>query len=197
MVILHTITLEHTLPSHSVHVSLFCNIKNASFLLEQLRLGNVHYEYAFIDAQVILSSVHLFSACFRAISCQITNKLKTRNIHSEVVFSLSPRNNIATAFLNFGITAKTNDLIVVKISDLTQHDSIKDHLSNIIEGEAEDFSDIALANITNWRRVHKLYSVTEITKAEELEKKKNPKRAEISEIELLIIGTIALKGATN
>ncbi|RKF55189.1 EKC/KEOPS complex subunit cgi121 [Erysiphe neolycopersici] len=197
MMFLKTITLEHTPPSHSVHISLFRNIKNATFLLEQLRSGNVEYEYALLDARVILSSVHLLSACFRAIHCNINNRLRTRNIHSEVVYALSPRNNITTAFVNFGITDQTRDLIIVKVGDLTLHDSIKDHLSKIIEGDAETFSDDTLANITDWTRVHKLYSVMEKRQLQKLRNNGDLNTAEKTEIELLILGAMALKSATN
>lgn len=80
---------------------------------------------------------------------------------------------------------------------MTLHDSINDHLSKVIEGESEKFSDDALESITDWKRIHKLYSVMKKQQLQDLENKEGLKKAERTEIELLIIGAMALKGATN
>ena len=42
----------------------------------------------------ILCRDHVLAACFRAINDQIHHRLKSRNVHSEIVFSLSPNNNV-------------------------------------------------------------------------------------------------------
>ena len=87
------VTLSH-LPTNPVYIGYFCNVHNASFLREQLLTGNADYEYAFVDASVILSTQHLLAACFRAINDLNARRLKTRNVHAETVFALSPNNNV-------------------------------------------------------------------------------------------------------
>lgn len=42
----------------------------------------------------IVSRLHLLAAAFRAVNDSIEGRLKTRNIHSEIVFCLSPNNNV-------------------------------------------------------------------------------------------------------
>ena len=84
---METLTLPH-LPNSPIQVGLFKNVQNAAFLRQQLLEGNSDFEYAFLDASVLLA------ACFRAISDALSNRLKSRNVHSEVVFSLSPNNNV-------------------------------------------------------------------------------------------------------
>jgi EKC/KEOPS complex subunit CGI121/TPRKB len=37
----------------------------------------------------------VLAACFRAISDALNGRLKSRNVHSEIVFSLSPNNNVS------------------------------------------------------------------------------------------------------
>jgi EKC/KEOPS complex subunit CGI121/TPRKB len=49
---LETIQLEH-LPSTPIHIALYRNVKNASFLQQQLLAGNTAFEYALIDASVV------------------------------------------------------------------------------------------------------------------------------------------------
>jgi EKC/KEOPS complex subunit CGI121/TPRKB len=50
---LESIALEHLPASHTVHTALFRNVKNASFLHQQLLAGNKDFEYALIDASVV------------------------------------------------------------------------------------------------------------------------------------------------
>jgi hypothetical protein len=89
-----TIKLPH-LEAYPVHVSLFQDVKNADFLRQQLLQGNTDFEYAFMDATTIISVNHLLAAVFRAMNDMLQNRLKSRNVHSEIVFSLSPNNNVS------------------------------------------------------------------------------------------------------
>ena len=50
---LQTLHLTHLPSSLDVYVALFRDIRNAGFLRQQLLEGNGHYEYAFIDANVV------------------------------------------------------------------------------------------------------------------------------------------------
>jgi EKC/KEOPS complex subunit CGI121/TPRKB len=44
-----------------VHVALYKDLKNASFLRQQLISGNADFQYAFIDASVVgLNSYHIY-----------------------------------------------------------------------------------------------------------------------------------------
>lgn len=91
---METASLPH-LPQHPLHICLFTDVQNASFLREQLLAGNTDYEYALLDASVLLSRSHVLSACFRAINDLIADRLKTKNVHSEIVFAMNPNNNVS------------------------------------------------------------------------------------------------------
>jgi len=90
---METIHLPH-LETHPLQVGLFKDCQNAPFLRQQLLEGNTDFEYAFLDASVLLSRAHVLAACFRAVNASISGRLSSRNMHSEVVFSLSPNNNV-------------------------------------------------------------------------------------------------------
>jgi hypothetical protein len=91
--IMETISLPHLL-DHPLRVILFTHVQNASFLRQNLLEGNTDFEYAFLDASVLLSRNHVLAACFRAVNDSINGRLKSRNVHSEIVFSLSTNNNV-------------------------------------------------------------------------------------------------------
>lgn len=91
---METVILPH-LEHHPLHLVLFRDIQNAAFLRQQLLQGNTDFQYAFLDASVILSRGHALSACFRAITDMLNDRMKSRNVHSEIVFAMSPNNNVS------------------------------------------------------------------------------------------------------
>jgi EKC/KEOPS complex subunit CGI121/TPRKB len=104
---METITLPH-LPNSPIQVCLFNDVKNSAFLRQQLLQGNSDFEYAFLDASVLISTSHVLAACFKAVSDSLNGRLKTRNVHSEIVFALSPNNNVS--LLHFAYSDDTTKL---------------------------------------------------------------------------------------
>ncbi|GIJ99237.1 5'-flap endonuclease [Aspergillus viridinutans] len=158
---LETIHLPHLPSALPIHIALYRDVKNSPFLRQQLLSGNGDFEYAFIDASMVISRTHILSAIFRAVNDYLNGRLKSRNVHSEIVFSLSPTNNIADSFRKFGITDLTTDLLVVKVSvtpDVT-HDSVAAHLQQSIEGSPVPFADETLSEISDVSKIKKAYKL--------------------------------------
>ncbi|ESZ89935.1 hypothetical protein SBOR_9681 [Sclerotinia borealis F-4128] len=207
MALLQTIPLEHLPETHTLHIALYRNIRNASFLHQQLLGGNTDFEYAFIDASVILSRLHVLAAAYRAINDALENRLKSRNIHSEIVFSLSMNNNIAESFRRFGITPTTTSLLIVKVAPASSAAQISAHLTSVIEGEAVAFEDEVLRSITDVARVKKLYKLNSGggggggkkggMNGVSSEKVADDRKEKEKELEVMVLGAMALRGATN
>ncbi|KAF7943895.1 uncharacterized protein EAE97_005965 [Botrytis byssoidea] len=201
--LLQTIPLEHLPESHTLHIALYRNITNASFLHQQLLTGNTDFEYAFIDATVVLSKLHILAAAYRAINDALEERLKSRNIHSEIVFSLSMNNNIAESFRRFGITPTTTSLLVVKVAPASSASQISEHLSSVIEGEPVPFDDESLASMVDIARVKKLYKLNALGGgakkggANGVSGKTENKVDGTKELEIMVLGAMALRGATN
>lgn len=47
----------------------------------------------------IFSRTHILAAVFRAVNDYMNGRLKSRNVHSEIVFSLSPNNNVGSTLI--------------------------------------------------------------------------------------------------
>ncbi|PFH62169.1 hypothetical protein XA68_14838 [Ophiocordyceps unilateralis] len=140
---LEIVSLDHVPAKFAIHVALFHNVRNAAFLQRQLLDRNAEFEYAFVDASIILSRNHILSAVFKAIIAQAQGTLETPNIHSEIVVHLSPSHNIADAYRRFGISPATTHLAVIKITfptDTCQEPAsshvIWHHLSENVHGDA-------------------------------------------------------------
>ncbi|PYH90507.1 CGI-121-domain-containing protein [Aspergillus ellipticus CBS 707.79] len=195
--LLDTIHLAHLPPSMAVHVAVYRDVQNAPFLRQQLLSANSEFEYAFIDASVVLSRTHALSAVFRAANDFMNGRLKSRNVHSEIVFSLNPTTNIAESFRKFGITDSTKDLLVIKVSVTPEitHDSVAAHLNQYVEGTPVPFDDETLSKIADVAKIKKAYKLGTLNTAP-------PNQANgthddgMKRLELSVLGAIALRGAT-
>lgn len=47
----------------------------------------------------IISPNHVLAAVFRAVNDFLNSRLKSRNVHSEIVFALSPNNSVSKIYL--------------------------------------------------------------------------------------------------
>ncbi|WPH01649.1 EKC/KEOPS complex subunit [Acrodontium crateriforme] len=190
LLLMSTFTIEAVrlphLQDHPLQVGLFKNVANAQFLRQQLLEGNAEYEYAFLDATVLISRAHVFAACFRAINDQLNNRLKTKNVHSEIVFDLSPNNNIAESFRRFGISDTTKHVVAIKVGgDAAQ---IRAFLEKNIEGEPAALSDESLRSLGDLARIRKIYRL-------EAPKKGQAELGLGQGAESFVLGSLALKGS--
>jgi EKC/KEOPS complex subunit CGI121/TPRKB len=208
------ITLPH-LPDHPLRVCLFKDVKNTAFLRQQLLDGNLEFEYAFLNASTLISRNHVLAACFRAINDQLNNRLKSRNVHSEIVFSLSLNNNvsgkyqaranflliitvlnsssltsykIAESFRRFGIQDSTTNVLAIKVGG--EAENVQSHLMQHVEGTPVEFSDGVIAGMCDAVKVKKIYRVD----LQDLTRKGDAETAR-REAEAFVLGAMALKGS--
>ncbi|KAJ5232207.1 hypothetical protein N7468_005163 [Penicillium chermesinum] len=193
---LETVALPHLPASLPVHVALYRNVENSVFLRQQLLAGNADFEYALIDASMILSRQHAITAIFRAVNDYLNNRLKSRNVHSEIVFAFNPTNNIADSFRKFGISDATKDLLIVKVSTSPEisHDSIAAHLKDSVQGTLVAFDSETLSQISDVSKIKKQYKLgalpspgAQANGAQDDSIKR--------QLELSLLGAIALRGS--
>ncbi|KZF24440.1 CGI-121-domain-containing protein [Xylona heveae TC161] len=214
MALIETFHLSHLPSSYAVHAALYRDVQNASFLRQQLLSGNTEFEYAFLDATSIISTMHALAAAFRATNDFMNNRLRSRNVHSETVFCLSPNNNIADSFRRFGVNDTTTNLLVIKIctgGEITT-DGVRTHLSRAVDGAAVPFIDESLRSMTDLAKIKKIYKIGTSNNVGSAGKRNksdisptgsqmvlNGNQAELKErkeLEVAILGLMALRGAT-
>jgi EKC/KEOPS complex subunit CGI121/TPRKB len=88
------VAIEHLPPDYAVYAALFTDVANAAFLQAQLIARNADFEYALVDAATVVSRTHLLAAVYKAVLAHKGGTLKTPNVHSETVLSLSPSLNV-------------------------------------------------------------------------------------------------------
>ncbi|KAM3424817.1 hypothetical protein BST61_g6798 [Cercospora zeina] len=181
---METAQLPH-LPQHPLHMVLFTEVHNAAFLRQQLLAGNTDFQYAFLDASVLLSRTHVLSACWRALNDQLEGRMKSHNVHSEIVFAMSPNNNIGESFRRFGVQDGSTNIVAIKVGG--DRSAVEAHLLQNVQGKPTTLSDERLATMHDPPKIRKIYRLDAPKKGEPLQLGK--------EAEAFIVGSMALKGS--
>eukprot|EP01094_Clydonella_sp_ATCC50884_P003635 TRINITY_DN1277_c0_g1_i1.p2 TRINITY_DN1277_c0_g1~~TRINITY_DN1277_c0_g1_i1.p2 ORF type:complete len:146 (-),score=34.75 TRINITY_DN1277_c0_g1_i1:258-695(-) len=95
-------------PEVSLSLVLLRGVKNHA-ALQQAMLGG-ELDCAFICPALVRDPFLIHTAAYAALCAHSNNKLRTRNIHSELVVSLSPTRNITKSLSAFGRVG--SDMIV-------------------------------------------------------------------------------------
>lgn len=192
--------LAHLPSDIAIYATIFRDVENSGYLREQLLAGNTDFEYAFVDATLLISTKQILAATFRAILDMMSDRLKSRNVHSEVVFSLSPNNNIAEAFRRFGVQESTKDIVVLKIAtnQAITLESVQSHLTGSIQGTECSFTDSVLRSCSDLARIRKVYKLnTGVTKQPSVVNGNTEVGDnDFAQLERQILGAMALRGAT-
>ncbi|KAF2822621.1 CGI-121-domain-containing protein [Ophiobolus disseminans] len=219
MALVRTFTLPHY-EQYPVQIALFKNLKNTSYIRSQLLEANPDFDYAFLDAEMILSPTHLLTATFLSLHAILTARQKTRTPHSELVFRLSPNNNIGESYKKFGLGPHTTNLIAVKYPLTSKqadsvapnehkvwdddgsvtNQSVSEHLGRVVEGECVKIGEEGweLGAVCDVERVRKAYKVN--GGGGKKGKKgaadgDDDKKDERKELESVILGIMTLKGS--
>ncbi|KAN0140165.1 Kinase binding protein CGI-121 domain containing protein [Lactarius tabidus] len=149
--------------SSKAHVALFNCVTNAAELRARIVRastlegdeGDAEREavnFAFIDARLITSVLHIQTAITQALLAAAQNTLRTKTVHSEIIWALNPSNNITEALRRYGVTDASTALFVVHIDPLASLD-VRSRMSEVVQGTLVPMS--TLADLTDWVAVKK------------------------------------------
>ncbi|XP_075713352.1 EKC/KEOPS complex subunit TPRKB [Rhinoderma darwinii] len=142
-------------PQCKVTMLLFNNMKNASQLRKKAMDGSV--EGALLNPAMILDPLQVLVAVNKAVHLQLLGKMKTRTLNSEIIFNLSPTNNISEAFRKFGLSDNDSGVLVVLTDDGTRA-IISQEIISHVEGQQIPLSH--LSQLTDFTKVKKVYKIT-------------------------------------
>ncbi|XP_041636947.1 EKC/KEOPS complex subunit TPRKB [Cheilinus undulatus] len=150
--------LSHELevfPDHSVTQLLFQDVKNATELRQSAMEGKVHA--ALINPTMLVNPFQVLVAANKAVHSQRAGKMKTRSLYSEIIFNLSPTNNISEAFKRFGISDDSESVMVVLVHSKDETQPLSDIMSRV-KGRQVPVEDVS--SLSNHDKIQKLYKVT-------------------------------------
>ncbi|XP_034434403.1 EKC/KEOPS complex subunit TPRKB isoform X1 [Hippoglossus hippoglossus] len=121
------------------------------FVCAYLLQSSVFFHLQLVDPLQVLVAAN------KAVHLQNTGKMKTRSLNSEMIFNLSPTNNISEAFKRFGISDGDDSVMVVIIHDKKNESQLVEDIVTKVDGRQVPVED--LSSLSDSAKIRKLYKV--------------------------------------
>ncbi|BBN19643.1 EKC/KEOPS complex subunit TPRKB/CGI121 [Marchantia polymorpha subsp. ruderalis] len=128
-----------THPGHTLHLFLFSELQNSKEILNLLQTGVLQPELAFFNASLIPDTFPLLAAAHKAMQSHDRGSLRTRSIHSELIFNYSGSKHITESLKRCGISDTTSYVLVARF-DASPEDV--DAVKTLVKGEELDISEL-------------------------------------------------------
>ncbi|KAK7902006.1 hypothetical protein WMY93_018775 [Mugilogobius chulae] len=142
-------------PEYKVTQMLFKDVKNAAELRQSAVDGK--FSGALINPTMVVSTFQVLVAANKAVHLQKIGQMKTRSLFSEIIFNLSPTNNISEAFKRFGISDGDSSVLVVLVFTQNDTPALSDIVSRV-DGHQVPVQDVS--SLLDTAKFKKFFKIT-------------------------------------
>ncbi|XP_016392021.1 EKC/KEOPS complex subunit Tprkb-like [Sinocyclocheilus rhinocerous] len=141
-------------PEYTVIQLLFKDVKNATELRKMAVNGEI--KGALINPSLVVDAFQILVAANKAVHLHKNGKMKTRSLYSEIIYNLSPTNNISEAFKRFGISDSDSAVHIVLVHNKDETLSIDNIISKV---DGQQIAVDRVSDLTDVAKIKKLYKV--------------------------------------
>ncbi|KAJ7718132.1 kinase binding protein CGI-121-domain-containing protein [Mycena maculata] len=183
-----------------VHAALYTNVSDSDSLRKRLIAASTAegldgererdaVNFSFIEARLITSVNHLRTAVYQAVLAEAQGALRTKTVHSEIIWALNPTNNISEAMRRYGVSDASTSLVVVRVAgpELSP-EVIERDMDATVKGTKASFTE--LQDLTDWaavKKYHKLGSDVAVREA------KGDLERERIVVDDIVVSSVAMK----
>lgn len=163
-----TITLP-LYPQHPFFLAYYDNVapEVLATVKSELISRNPEYDFCFLSTTYLVSLEQLHCALHKAVQNLVQGTMKAKSVNTEIIFDLSPVNNINDALKRFGIDETRTDLIVVKLSsDTGSFEQLDNELAGLLNAKSTELTDDILmqrADLKKFKKLFKLLDASDYT----------------------------------
>lgn len=148
--------------SHKALAVLVNDVQNLETIKKNLIQGNREYDYAFINAKNIVCMEQLYSAYYKVMQNFHYETMKSKSLHTEIIYALSPFKNIMDCLNKFGISKQSDAIVVLKLvkteeANLEYFESQLANIKAIINGDFVELNDVNLQSTADIKSIIKNY----------------------------------------
>ncbi|CAJ0935976.1 unnamed protein product, partial [Mesorhabditis belari] len=137
----------------AIRICLFVDVENASELRGKLRTGEI--DAALVRAELIIEPFLFLAAANKAVYQYAHNRMSTRSLAAELIYSLSPSRNISDSLNTFGVAENSRTILAAVYDD--EKGSKMKKLAKQIKGRAVPLD--YLKEISNFKLIRRAYKI--------------------------------------
>ncbi|ESO95390.1 hypothetical protein LOTGIDRAFT_215045 [Lottia gigantea] len=142
-------------PDSTITLALFRDVDNTKEIRQCVMDGQ--FEAAILKSSMIVDPFQVVIAANKAVHQSRVTKTMTKNVHTEILYNLSPTKNISDSFRKFG--AGDNDTSVfIAIIDDADHKTFN-IVKKTVNGKLVDVNEVS--ELTDLVAVKKIYKLTD------------------------------------
>ncbi|KAK9809265.1 hypothetical protein WJX72_012397 [[Myrmecia] bisecta] len=139
----------------TLHVWLFINVSNSKDILQKLIGGQLPVECVFVNATLVPDLIVLRAAAHKALTADQRQRLKTKSLHSEMLYNISGSKHIGETLKRFGIAEGSQHLLVARF-DASEEDAAA--IKAVVAGQPVALEQ--LHTLTDTATVTKYYKIS-------------------------------------
>ncbi|CUM51613.1 unnamed protein product [Debaryomyces tyrocola] len=159
-------------PNYTVLIFLFTDVDTPVLkqVKEQLISGNKDYDFCFLNPQHIISLEHLYSSIHKAVLNYEFGNMRAKTLNTEIIFNLSPINNIMDALKRFGVDEACPNLITIKVLPTSEcneiaYKELNNRLLKILNTDASHNpklnNEIIFDSLVDVKKLKKVYKLND------------------------------------